>query len=144
MKTLITLLVALVAPAVFGQLVTLSTPYTSAANGVSNPPAGSLVLDVRRQQNVAVEWTFNVGGSDVTNCAVMFVGSPSSTSIPTSLPLDGAFLMTRASGGTTNIVVVTNFNVKGHSFLHLAAITNNSATMVLTNTFRYVVKPNAP
>ena len=46
-------------------------------------------------------------------------------------------------GGTTNIVVVTNFNVKGYNYLALWYTTNGSAALQ-TNTIRYWVKRNAP
>jgi hypothetical protein len=126
---------------VSAQLVTL--PTILVGSGVtSNTPAGSFVIDVRRQQNVAVEWTQTLGGAGTSLAGVEFVPSLDGTTLAAS-PDNNGFVMARAAAGGTATTVVTNFNVKGYNYLVLRYITNGNS-QAMTNTFRYWVKPSAP
>lgn len=125
----------------FAQLVTLPTILVN-SSVTSNTPAGSFVIDVRRQQNVAIEWTQQLGGAGTSNCGVSFVPSLDGTTIAAS-PENNGFMMSRVSAGGTATTVVTNWNTKGYNYLVLYYITNGNA-QAMTNTFRYWVKPNAP
>lgn len=126
----------------FGQLVTLPTILVN-SSVTSNTPAGSgFVIDVRRQQNVSIEWTQTLGGAGTSTGGVAFVPSLDGTTLAAS-PENNGFMMARAAAGTTATTVVTNFNVKGYNYLVLYYITNGNA-QAMTNTFRYWVKPSAP
>lgn len=123
------------------QLVTLPTILVN--SGVtSNTPAGSFVIDVRRQQNVAIEWTQTLGGAGSSTGGVSFVPSVDGSTLAAS-PENNGFCLVRAAAGTTATTVVTNFNVKGYNYLVLYYITNGNS-QAMTNTFRYWVKPSAP
>ena len=123
------------------QLVTL--PTILVGSGVtSNTPAGSFVIDCRRQQNVAIEWTQTLGGAGTSLAGVSFVPSIDGTTLAAS-PDNNGFVLARAAAGGTATTVVTNFNVKGYNYLVLYYITNGNA-QAMTNTFRYWVKPSAP
>lgn len=106
----------------------------------SNAPVGTVSIDVTGAKNVAIEWTFAVGGTDVTNCGVVFIPLVRADTRPTTPTTAYGFHMNRLSAGTTPVVVVTNFDVVGYSRLDLYYLTNNSATMVASNQFRYRVK----
>lgn len=123
------------------QLVTLPTILV-ASGATSNAPAGSFVLDVRRQQNVAIEWTQALGGAGTSAAGVAFVPSIDGSTLAAS-PDNNGFVLVRAAAGATPTTVVTNFNVKGYNYLVLYYITNGNS-QVMTNTFRYWVKPSAP
>jgi hypothetical protein len=123
------------------QLVTL--PTILVGSGVtSNTPAGSFVIDCRRQQNVAIEWTQTLGGAGTSLAGVSFVPSIDGTTLAAS-PDNNGFVLARAAAGGTATTVVTNFNVKGYNYLVLYYITNGNS-QAMTNTFRYWVKPSAP
>lgn len=126
---------------VAAQLVTLPTILVN--SGVtSNTPAGSFVIDVRRQQNVAIEWTQQLGGAGTSLAGVEFVPSIDGTTLA-STPDNNGFVLARAASGGTAITTITNFNVKGYNYLVLRYITNGNSQL-MTNSFRYWVKPNAP
>ena len=126
-------------------LASNANPIIVAPGASSNAPVGTFSIYCDRQQNVAVQWTCIVGGTDVTNAGVVFIPVVDAGIRPSTPNLADGFFMTRlVGGGTTNTVVVTNFNVKGYSRLDLYCITNNSATFYITNNFAYTVKPNAP
>jgi hypothetical protein len=126
---------------VAAQLVTLPTILVN--SGVtSNTPAGSFVIDVRRQQNVAIEWTQTLGGAGTSLAGVSFVPSIDGSTLAAS-PDNNGFVMARAAAGGTATSVITNFNVKGYNYLVLYYITNGNS-QAMTNTFRYWVKPSAP
>lgn len=111
-------------------------------NSVTTNMAGTatIVIDCRRQQNVAVEWTMLTSGSTLSG--IRFTPSVDGSTLATS-PHDNTFSMARAPVANTPTVVITNFNVKGYNYLVCDYITNGSAAL-LTNTIRYWVKPNAP
>jgi hypothetical protein len=112
-------------------------------NSVSSNMAGTatIVIDCRRQQNVAVEWTALTAGSTLS--ALRFQPSLDGTTIATTPDASGSFVMARAPVANTPTVTITNFNVKGYNYLVCDYITNGGAA-TLTNTVRYWVKPNAP
>ncbi len=148
MKNLIRILVlaaAVVAAQVQLQAQTVTIPsdgtwFTVAANTTSNLPVGTVSIDVSGQRNVAIEWTVAVGGTDVTNVGCVFIPVPISGTRPTTPTTAYGMLMTRLSSGVTPVTVVTNFDTLGYSRLDLLYLTNNSATMVMSNQFRYYVK----
>lgn len=147
MKTIIQLLLsilALFAP-LFGVqaqgLVTASSVpvvYNSVTSNLTGTAA--IVIDVRRQQNVVVEWTMLTSGSTLSG--IRFTPSVDGSTLATS-PHDNGFVMARAPVANTPTVVITNWNCKGYNYLIGDYITNGSAAL-LTNTVRYWVKPNAP
>ena len=114
--------------------------------GISNFPVSTISIDCSAQQNIAIDWEFRLSGTDVTNCALRFVGLPipGRRTTPLQETLADGFYVTTLSGGATNIIYHTNFNVKGYSRLDLVYMTNNSATMTATNWIRYRPKKNAP
>ena len=74
-----------------------------------------------------MQWSCQVGGTDVTNCGVVFIPVVDPNVRPSTPQLSDGFMMTRlVGGGTTNTVVMTNFNVKGYTRLDLYCMTNNS------------------
>lgn len=111
-------------------------------NSVTTNMAGTatIVIDCRRQQNVAIEWTMLTSGSTLSG--IRFTPSLDGSTLATSVH-DNGFSMARAPVANTPTVVITNFNVKGYNYLVCDYITNGSAA-ALTNTVRYWVKPNAP
>ena len=143
MKKLILSLLTLAALVVGAQAQLVTLPSTVIYNSVtSNAVAGSLVIDVRGQQNVAIEWTQALNGAGSTVGGLSFVPSIDGTTIASS-PENNGFSIVRAPNGTTPVVTITNFNVKGYNYLTLWYTTNGSAALQ-TNTIRYWVKPNAP
>ena len=135
---LLTLAAALFAASVHGQA---GLPiFTVNANSTSNLPVNTVSIDCSKQQNIAVEWTCNLNGTDVTNVGVRFIGCAIPGTRPTTPTLADGFYMATLTAGTTPVVVLTNFNVKGYSRLDLTWTTNGSATMILTNQIRYFPK----
>lgn len=114
------------------------------ANVVSNTPVGVITIDCRRQQNVAVNWEFELGGAGTEVMGLRFVGSGRPDSIATIPTLADGFYIAQAANGTTTVKISTNFNVKGFPYLIGYYITNGNASFVLTNRISYWVKPNAP
>lgn len=114
------------------------------ANVTSNTPVGTFAIDCRRQQNVAVGWEFELGGSGTEVMGLRFVGSAYPDKIATSPTLAEGFSMAIAANGANTVRVNTNFNVKGWPYLHCYYITNGNASAALTNRISYWVKPNAP
>lgn len=112
------------------------------ANAVSNVPAGTISLDVSKWRNVHLEWTAALNGTDVTNCGVVFIPVFPDSTRPTTPTTAYQFQVNRLTTGTTPIVVQTNFDVLGFTRLDLQFMTNGSATMLLSNKFRIVGKPN--
>ena len=116
---------------------------TVAASVASNAVWSSAhVIDVRRQQNVAIEWTFGLAGAGSGITSVSFTPSLDGTTLTTAFP-EHEFILARAANGTTRVTVATNLNVKGYNYLVVGVVSNASAN-ILTNTIRYVVKPSAP
>lgn len=114
------------------------------ANVVSNTPVGVLTIDCRRQQNVAINWEFELGGAGTEVMGLRFVGSGRPDAIATTPTLSDGFYMAQAANGATTVKISTNFNVKGYPYLIGYYITNGNATFALTNRISYWVKPNAP
>ena len=148
MKNLLRILVlaaAVVAAQVQLQAQTVTIPsdgtwLTVAANVASNLPVGTVSIDCSGQRNIAIEWTCAIGGTDVTNVGCVFIPIPISGTRPTTPTTAYGMLMTRLSSGATPVTVVTNFDTLGFSRLDLYYLTNNSATLVMSNQFRYYVK----
>ena len=147
MKNILTFLAILtlaIAPfAMQAQQQTVST-VTVLNSVTSNTPVGTITLDCRKQQNVAVQWEFELGGAGTEVMGLRFVPSASASAIPTSPTLADGFYVALAANGATTVRASTNFNVKGYPYLHCYYITNGNATYVLTNRVSYWVKPNAP
>lgn len=126
----------------------LQPPTTSTvlviAAVTSNTPVGTFTIDTRRQQNVAVEWAFELGGAGTELMGLRFVPSAQPSAIPTTPTLADGYYMAIAANGATTVRVATNFNTKGYPFLHCYYITNGNASFVLTNRISYWVKANAP
>ena len=141
MKKLIILLIAGFAGLTQAQQVTLSTPI-NVYNSVTTNLASPVVIDCRRQQNVTVEWTTTLGGAGSSVGGITFIPSVDGSTVASSAHNNG-FFMAIAANGTTAVVVSTNFNVKGIPYLVGNYITNGNA-QIMTNTFKYWVKPNAP
>lgn len=144
MKTIITILALLIAAITGFAQDSGQATVVVAANVTSNTPVGTLTIDCRRQQNVAVEWEFELSGSGTDTIGIRWVPSATASAIPTTPTLADGFYMVSAANGATTVRVATNFNVKGFPYLHGYYITNASASRVLTNRVRYWVKPNAP
>jgi hypothetical protein len=146
MKKIIISLLTLAALVVGAQAQGLVTASVSPViyNSVTTNMAGTstIVIDVRRQQNVAIEWTQTLNGAGSTVGGLAFVPSLDGSTLASS-PHDNGFSIVRAPNGTTPVVTITNFNVKGYNYLVCHYITNGSAAL-MTNTVRYWVKPNAP
>ena len=153
-KTILILAASLFAASVKAQPVdvianSVVTPFVILTNlsgtAFSNVPASTISIDCSSQQNMAVEWTFwSSHATSVSNVALRFIGLPISGTRPSDPTLADGFYMTRNSGGSTNLVVVTNFNVKGYSRLDLLYMTNNSSEGYISNSLRTVIKKNAP
>lgn len=114
------------------------------ANVTSNTPIGTFTIDCRRQQNVAVFWEFELGGSGTEVMGLRFVPSAKPDKIATSPTLADGYSMAIAANGATTVRVTTNFNVKGFPWLHCYYITNGNASVALTNRLSYWVKADAP
>ena len=125
------------------QIVTLPAIVCFEQASVTNFVAGAHVIDCRRQQNVAIEWTFKLDGVDTSGVSLRFVPVTATGVRSTSTQLGEGFLIVRAANNTTPVTVITNFNVKGYSFLELHSQTNDTLQIV-TNYIRYSLKPNAP
>lgn len=129
------------APLATAQLLSSPTVVVN-ASVTSNTPSGTIVIDVRRQQNVAVEWSQQLAGAGTTLSGISFVPSVDGVNISSS-PINEGFMMARAASGTNVIRCVTNWNVKGYSFLICNYITNGNA-QAMTNNIRWWLKPSAP
>lgn len=116
------------------------TWITVAANTTSNAPVGTVSIDVSGCSNVSIEWTCALGGTDVTNCGVVFIPLAVPGTRPTTPTTAYGMHMNRLTTGTTPIVVQTNFAVLGFQRLDLYYMTNGSATLVMSNQFRYRTK----
>ena len=131
--------------------------WTNLASQDSNM-IGILTIDCRRQQNVALEWSYFASGVGVSNVGIRFFGSVDGSTIAgnTNWTAGGAltgsytpalsdgFVMVGPTGGVTNHTVITNFNVKGYPYLVLAVSSNSLNAVTYTNRLRYWVKPSAP
>jgi hypothetical protein len=143
--TVLTLAASLFAASVqqsHGQAASLAT-YTIAASATSNAVFTGYAIDCRGQQNVAVEWTQTLAGAGSTVGGITFVPSIDGSTKATTPSLADGFTMVTAPNGATPVITITNFNVKGYSYLLLYAQTNGSAN-IQTNSVRYWVKRNAP
>lgn len=138
-------LAALMAPSGVAQLAPPTTStITVNANVTSNTPIGTFTIDCRKQQNVAIGWEFELGGSGTEVMGLRLVGSAYPDKIATTPTLADGFSIALAANGTTTVRATTNFTVKGWPYLHCYYITNGNASSVLTNRISYWVKPNAP
>mgnify|MGYP006935477800 CR=1 FL=1 len=137
---LLTLAASLFGVQAQGLVTAASVPvvYNSVTSNLTGTAA--IVIDCRRQQNIAVEWTVLTSGSTLSG--IRFTPSVDGSTLATT-PHDNGFVMARAPVANTPTVVITNWNVKGFNYLIGDYITNGSAAL-MTNTVRYWVKPNAP
>lgn len=140
---LLTLAASLFGVQAQGLVTVAGGPFTMVASTTSNGVfSSSYVIDVRRQQNVIIEWNQVLAGAGSTVGGLSFVPSIDGSTIASS-PENNGFAIVRAPNGTTPVITVTNFYVKGYNYLVLYGVTNGSAN-IQTNTIRYWVKPNAP
>jgi hypothetical protein len=143
----LTLAVAVVAacvqPAKAQSLVTIA-PWTEAASGTSSSNATSIVIDCSKQRNLAVQWTFNLGGAGTSINGLRFIPVlDNNLPAETTVTLSTGFVMAIAANGTTPVTVRTNFDTLGYRYLSLAYSTNGNA-QISTNALSYLVKPGAP
>jgi hypothetical protein len=134
--TLLTLALAVVAGQ--AQLVSLSTVVV-AANVTSNTPMGVITLDVRGQQNVAVQWTVNLSDTGTETMGIRFQPSADGAALPTTPSAAQSHIMAIAANGATPVIVTTNFATLGYPFVHLYYVTNGNASRTMTNSFKYWV-----
>ena len=126
------------------QIVTIDNHY-AADGSVTNYPAGLAFIDVRRQQNVCIEWTFRhaTGSSATDTNAIHFVPVVAGGIQSTTPKFSDGFLIVARANGATPVTIVTNFTVRGYSALEVYSITNNTLD-AMTNRIRYSIKQNAP
>ena len=138
----IALAVAVVAASVqHSQAQTLSsaTAWTEAASGTSTSNLTTVVIDCSQQRNVAVQWTFNLGGAGTSINGLRFLPLlDKNLPAETSVNLSGGYVMAIAANGTTAVTVKTNFDTLGYRYLALAYSTNGNA-QVSTNALSWVI-----
>lgn len=111
--------------------------YKVAASATTNVAVNTVVVDCGQQENVAIKWTFYLGGAGTDVCGVRFFPSIDGT-LPTTPTLATGYSMAIAANGATPVIVQTNFSTLGYRYLHLSYITNGAAQL-MTNNFSYVV-----
>jgi len=107
------------------------------ATTVSTNLATPLLIDVRKQNNVAFQVRFNQSGASTSNVVYTLQSS-----------IDGTYwdptrviTLTFASTGATDVVGVTNVAINGVGYLRLVTIANTTAITTMTNkSFGYAVK----
>ena len=104
--------------------------------------ASPIVLDIRRQQNVAVLVSSKQAtGSDTSVIGYKFVPSVDGTT-EAAAP---ALWLAKAANGTTAVTISTNFaSLGGYPYLILTQVTNGAATVLTNLSVKYWVKPDAP
>lgn len=113
-------------------------------NGVtSNFPPAVAKLDVSASKDVAIKWTFNLGGAGTEVCGLRFVPSIDDV-LPTTPATSLGYVLASAANGATPVILQTNFSVTGYRYLHVYYVTNGNATFFLTNQIDSFVKRNAP
>ena len=134
--TLLTLALAVVA----GQAQLVELPAVEVvANVTSNTPVGVVTLDVRGQQNVAVQWTLALSGAGTEIMGLRWQPSADGVTLPTTPSTGQMYTMAIAANGATPVIVTTNFATLGYPFIHLYYATNGSATRVMSNSIKYWV-----
>ena len=134
--TLLTLALAVVA----GQAQLVELPAVEVvANVTSNTPMGVVTLDVRGQQNVAVQWTLALSGAGTEIMGLRWQPSADGVTLPTTPSTGQMYTMAIAATGATPVIVTTNFATLGYPFIHLYYATNGSATRVMSNSIKYWV-----
>jgi len=124
-------------------LVTPVSSWTEAASGTSTSNSTTVVIDCSAQRNVAVQWTFNLGGAGTSINGLRFVPSlDPSLPASTTVDLSQGYVMAQAANGATAITIKTNWDTLGYRYLILAFSTNGNA-QISTNTLSYVVTKGA-
>ena len=120
-----------------GQVI-VNANVTSNFNNV-----GAITIDCSAQRNVQIKWTLQLGGAGTEVMGTRWFPSMDGTT-PTTPTLAHGYYIAVAANGQTAVTVQTNFDTLGARFLVGGFVTNGNATQVLTNTFDYFVKRNAP
>lgn len=121
--------------ALSGIPATLAT--TADTNFASMP-----IIDVRKQQKVAVTFSFTQTSASTSNVLYGFKKSVDGVNIDNTSP---NWLITIPSQGATRVNYTTNLDVGGIGFLHLACISNTTALTTWTNRgITYGIKISAP
>lgn len=116
------------------------TPATIATTVTTNLASGN-VMDVRRQQNVYVMFSFNQASASTSNVVYTLQKSNDGSVYDTNNPIT----ITIASQGATRVDYGTNLNIGGASYVRIFSIANTTALTTLTNFgATYSVKANAP
>lgn len=139
--SILTLASALFAVSVQAQVQTVNFLVN---NGVtSNFPPAVCVIDCSSQKDVAVKWTFNLGGAGTEVMGLRFQPSMDGT-LPTVPATSVSTVLANAANGATPVIIQTNIATAGYRFLHVYYVTNGNATFFLTNQLDSFVKRNAP
>ena len=109
--------------------------------GVSNFPAASIpVIDCRKQQTVALDWTY-VGPGGISNSVAVL--APSTTGLAGSFDTNktiGVVIFTGQNGTHS----ITNITTGGYGYLGIMYISNSFASLNETNTLSVPVKISSP
>jgi len=139
--TLAAIVVVALAQHVKAQSTVTVAPWTEAASGTSSSNLTSVVIDCSNQKNVAVQWTFNLGGAGTSINGLRFIPQlDSGLPAETTATLSTGYVMAIAANGTTAVTVRTNFDTLGWRSLALQFSTNGNA-QISTNALSYVVYP---
>lgn len=139
MKRILLFILALIPACGWSQLITLGPFYVYQSVASNVPITKTIRLDVRGQQNVAVEWTVNHSGTAtaVEGCQVR----PS---------IDGSNVVGEIQGITITpasiptVTLCTNLLTYGYPYMIVQYMTNNDADTYQTNLFKYYLKRDAP
>ena len=114
-------------------------PATLAAATATNL-ASAPVMDVRKQNKVAVQVKFTLSAAATTNTIYTFARSVDGSNFDTS----GTVTWQVPQNGTTAVICSTNIDMEGYGYLKLLSIDNRDDNGVLTNSFiKYAIKRGA-
>jgi hypothetical protein len=124
------------APQAISPYQTITANTTTNYTTVTGP-----VLDVRHQQNVAIEVTLQNNAAGATNNNITLLKSVSGLYWDTT----NTVVIQPWSNGTTACTTTTNIDVSGFGYLKLYSINNPHATANITNiVICYGIKTGAP
>jgi hypothetical protein len=111
-------------------------PATLAAATATNL-ASAPVMDVRKQDKVAVQVKFTLSAAATTNTIYTFARSLDGSNYDTA----NTFVWAVPQNGTTTVIASTNIDMAGYGYLKLVTIDNRDDNGVLTNSLiKYAIK----
>jgi hypothetical protein len=102
-----------------------TTLATTVVTNLASPP----VIDVRKQKEVTIVFSFNQASASTSNVVYALHGSLDGTYYDATR----AFIIVAPSEGATRVNYRTNINVGGLGYLKLYAISNATALTTMTN-----------